>query len=101
MQRLINSRYVSLTCPEEHLTTHNPPLVYDLNEDVYEMYPLHNAHQQVQEIRMNAIRLKKEHEKTIIKVREQLGKLLISFYNILCLVLTHSYNPKFFDFISG
>ncbi|VDN55991.1 unnamed protein product [Dracunculus medinensis] len=74
----IDDWYVSLTCPEEHLTTHNPPLVYDLNEDVYEMYPLHNAHQQVQEIRMNAIRLKKEHEKTIIKVREQLGNYKLS-----------------------
>ncbi|GMT07026.1 hypothetical protein PENTCL1PPCAC_29200, partial [Pristionchus entomophagus] len=35
--------YVSQKCPDEHLTTHDPPLIYDVVLDPYESYPLEDA----------------------------------------------------------
>uniref|UniRef100_A0A915CHI8 Sulfatase N-terminal domain-containing protein n=1 Tax=Parascaris univalens TaxID=6257 RepID=A0A915CHI8_PARUN len=69
----IDDWYVSQKCPEEHLTVHNPPLVYNLETDPYEMYPLRETDQRVHEMRKKARYLRKEHLKTIIPVEQQLG----------------------------
>ncbi|VDK55946.1 unnamed protein product [Anisakis simplex] len=66
-------RYVSQKCPEEHLRTHEPPLVYDLNVDQYEMYALKESDPRVHEVRAKAKSLRRDHMKTIIPVEQQLG----------------------------
>ncbi|MFH4976637.1 hypothetical protein AB6A40_003346 [Gnathostoma spinigerum] len=68
----VDDWYVSQKCPEDHLTVHDPPLVYDLSADPYEMYPL-PASERVSEIRQTAVELRDEHIKSVEPVEPQMG----------------------------
>ncbi|KAF8354364.1 hypothetical protein PRIPAC_95987 [Pristionchus pacificus] len=64
--------YVSQKCPEEHLTKHDPPLVYDVVFDPYESYPLVDD-ELLAKIRAQASRKILEHRMSITPVKQQLG----------------------------
>ncbi|CAJ0939731.1 unnamed protein product, partial [Mesorhabditis belari] len=68
----IDDWYVSQKCPSEHLTTHNPPLIYDLKQDPYELYPLED-NEFSEEIRRDALSFLKRHRESLVKVPQQLG----------------------------
>lgn len=74
----IDDWYVSQKCPEDHLTKHNPPLVYDLVKDPYEMYPLPADDDKANHIRKRAEYLKRVHLETIIPVEQQLGNFSLN-----------------------
>ncbi|EYC01518.1 hypothetical protein Y032_0106g3738 [Ancylostoma ceylanicum] len=64
--------YVSCNCPDEHLTTHDPPLVFDLVKDPYERYALEES-DFVKEMRAQGAKIVKEHRKTLVPVPIQMG----------------------------
>ncbi|XGW02712.1 hypothetical protein V3C99_014609 [Haemonchus contortus] len=64
--------YVSQTCPDEQLIVHNPPLVFDLVKDPYELFALEES-EYVLEIRAFGAQVLKEHLKSLIPVPNQLG----------------------------
>uniref|UniRef100_A0A0N5BLL6 Sulfatase domain-containing protein n=1 Tax=Strongyloides papillosus TaxID=174720 RepID=A0A0N5BLL6_STREA len=64
--------YVSQTCPEEDLITHNPPLIYNISKDPYELYPLKN-NKVIRMIREVFQDIKNNHISSIIPVSDQLG----------------------------
>ncbi|GMS83166.1 hypothetical protein PENTCL1PPCAC_5341, partial [Pristionchus entomophagus] len=64
--------YVSQRCPDSELTTHDPPLVFDLDLDPFEMYPLVDS-ERSNEIRYKANEFIAHHRSTIVTVPQQLG----------------------------
>ncbi|KAF8363888.1 sul-2 [Pristionchus pacificus] len=64
--------YVSQKCPESQLTIHDPPLVFDLDVDPYEMYPL-VVSERSDKIRFKASEFITYHRSTIVEVPQQLG----------------------------
>uniref|UniRef100_A0AC34R9H0 Sulfatase N-terminal domain-containing protein n=1 Tax=Panagrolaimus sp. JU765 TaxID=591449 RepID=A0AC34R9H0_9BILA len=66
--------YVSQTCPERQLIKHNPPLVYNLVADPYELYHLPSESDISKEMIKKAFELKHRHQKTVQVVDQQLGK---------------------------
>ncbi|CAJ0582062.1 unnamed protein product, partial [Mesorhabditis spiculigera] len=64
--------YVSQKCPDGDLVTHRPPLVYDLQFDQYELYPMED-NELTQSLRMEAAQLLIEHKGSLVKVPQQLG----------------------------
>uniref|UniRef100_A0AC35F7R0 Sulfatase N-terminal domain-containing protein n=1 Tax=Panagrolaimus sp. PS1159 TaxID=55785 RepID=A0AC35F7R0_9BILA len=68
----VDDWYVSQTCPEEQLITHNPPLVYDVTADPYELYPLANEGLNKKIIK-KVQQLVNEHQDSIEDVVQQLG----------------------------
>uniref|UniRef100_A0A914HW89 Sulfatase N-terminal domain-containing protein n=1 Tax=Globodera rostochiensis TaxID=31243 RepID=A0A914HW89_GLORO len=67
--------YVSQTCPESQLIRHEPPLVYDLYQDPYELYPLvdNEGERKVGDVLEKVSRILTEHRRSIVRVPEQLG----------------------------
>uniref|UniRef100_A0A183BZG4 Sulfatase domain-containing protein n=1 Tax=Globodera pallida TaxID=36090 RepID=A0A183BZG4_GLOPA len=67
--------YVSQTCPESQLIRHEPPLVYDLYQDPYELYPLvdNEGERKVGDVLEKVSGILMEHRRSIVKVPEQLG----------------------------
>jgi hypothetical protein len=72
MKYSLFSRYISQTCPESDLQTHDPPLVYDLSQDPFELYELPeiNIPNGLME-RVN--RVTRRHKDSIHDVPDQLG----------------------------
>ena len=68
-------RYVSQTCPEHQLIRHQPPLVYDLYRDPFELYPLVNTGTEgvVSQVLRKAEAILNDHRRSIVAVPEQLG----------------------------
>lgn len=84
-------RYVSQTCPDEHLIVHKPPLVYDLIKDPFERFALEETQfvLEVRRIRLwlsricfiaNTFQMRalsaqvlREHRESLIPVPGQLG----------------------------
>lgn len=69
----VDDWYVSQKCPEDELTVHKPPLVYDLFSDPFELYPLSNKSQITRAIIEEVGKIVSKHRKTIVPVPEQLG----------------------------
>ncbi|EPB78438.1 arylsulfatase [Ancylostoma ceylanicum] len=77
--------YVSASCPDEHLTTHDPPSVFDLAKDPYERYALEESDfvKQValcafgclerSKMRSQGANIVKEHRQTLVPVPIQMG----------------------------
>uniref|UniRef100_A0A1I7X7I5 Choline-specific glycerophosphodiester phosphodiesterase n=1 Tax=Heterorhabditis bacteriophora TaxID=37862 RepID=A0A1I7X7I5_HETBA len=65
-------RYVSQICPDEHLESHNPPLMFDLIKDPYEQYPLEENDLSI-EMRQLAASILFEHRQSLVPVPSQLG----------------------------
>ncbi|GMR35302.1 hypothetical protein PMAYCL1PPCAC_05497, partial [Pristionchus mayeri] len=65
--------YVSQKCPDEELIVHDPPLVFDLDADPFEMYPF-TPSEKTDAIRHKASVFIGEHRSSIIQVKQQLGK---------------------------
>ncbi|KAH7701885.1 CRE-SUL-2 protein [Aphelenchoides avenae] len=65
--------YVSQMCPEEDLTRHNPPLVYDLKADPYELYPITEELLEPG-LLMTVKRIVHRHRESLVPVPEQLGR---------------------------
>ena len=66
-------RYVLQKCPEDHLYVHEPPLVYDLNHDPFEAYPLSTENRDFKEAKEKAEELRKSHLASVEPVPQQLG----------------------------
>ncbi|KAK6753309.1 hypothetical protein RB195_012731 [Necator americanus] len=64
--------YVSQVCPDEHLTVHNPPLVFNLIKDPYERFALEGS-DFVLQMRSLAAEVLRNHRETLIPVTSQLG----------------------------
>ncbi|ETN68611.1 arylsulfatase [Necator americanus] len=64
--------YVSQVCPDEHLTVHNPPLVFNLIKDPYERFALEES-DFVLQMRSLAAEVQRNHRETLIPVTSQLG----------------------------
>ncbi|GMT13715.1 hypothetical protein PFISCL1PPCAC_5012, partial [Pristionchus fissidentatus] len=64
--------YVSQKCPEDQLTVHDPPMVFDLDVDPYELYPL-VVSEKSNEIRHQASEFITFHRSTIVAVPQNLG----------------------------
>ncbi|EYC01526.1 hypothetical protein Y032_0106g3741 [Ancylostoma ceylanicum] len=64
--------YVSASCPDEHLTTHDPPSVFDLAKDPYERYALEES-DFVKQMRSQGANIVKEHRQTLVPVPIQMG----------------------------
>ncbi|KAH7704149.1 CRE-SUL-2 protein [Aphelenchoides avenae] len=64
--------YVSQMCPEQDLYRHDPPKVYDVAADPYELYPL-SPKQRPEKILAVIAELVTRHSKTIEPVTEQFG----------------------------
>ncbi|CEF70414.1 Sulfatase domain and Alkaline phosphatase-like, alpha/beta/alpha domain and Alkaline-phosphatase-like, core domain-containing protein [Strongyloides ratti] len=67
-----NDWYVSQTCPDKDLITHNPPLIYNISKDPYELYPLKD-NKIVKMIREVFKDIMDSHIQSIIPVPDQLG----------------------------
>ncbi|KAH7711733.1 CRE-SUL-2 protein [Aphelenchoides avenae] len=65
--------YVSQTCPEEDLIRHNPPLVYNLQADPFELYPLPQEHLEPA-LLTTVKKIVHRHRDSLIPVPEQLGR---------------------------
>lgn len=65
--------YVSQTCPESQLIHHNPPLVFDLNRDPFEMYHLSPKSKIAQEMVDKAYELREIHKSSVAHVQSILG----------------------------
>ncbi|KAI1728052.1 sulfatase domain-containing protein [Ditylenchus destructor] len=65
--------YVSQTCPDSQLIRHNPPTLYDLQRDPYELYPINNYTKAAEILDLINL-LVDRHKATVTPVPEQLGK---------------------------
>ncbi|KAH7723770.1 CRE-SUL-2 protein [Aphelenchoides avenae] len=65
--------YVSQTCPEKDLMRHEPPLVYVLHTDPYELYPIPEDQLQLGLI-ATVKTLIRQHKASLLPVMEQLGR---------------------------
>uniref|UniRef100_A0A915DUK8 Sulfatase N-terminal domain-containing protein n=1 Tax=Ditylenchus dipsaci TaxID=166011 RepID=A0A915DUK8_9BILA len=65
--------YVSQTCPENQLIHHSPPLIYDLQRDPYELYPINNQSKSAGIFKL-AAQLVAKHKASIVPVKQELGQ---------------------------
>lgn len=67
--------YVSQTCPDSQLIRHDPPLVYDLYRDPFELYPLveNGSDGIVPRVLAKVNHIRAQHRRSIVPVPEQLG----------------------------
>uniref|UniRef100_A0A914EFA0 Sulfatase N-terminal domain-containing protein n=1 Tax=Acrobeloides nanus TaxID=290746 RepID=A0A914EFA0_9BILA len=69
--------YMSQTCPEDQLIKHDPPQLYDLKNDPFELYPLDATKEKLAKIIKDVKAIVKTHRESIVKVPEQLGNFFI------------------------
>ncbi|VDD94861.1 unnamed protein product [Enterobius vermicularis] len=69
----IDDWYVLQRCPEDKLQVHNPPLIYNLNRDPYEVYPISPLHPAGSLAKTAAEKLRKIHLASVRPVKQQLG----------------------------
>lgn len=66
--------YVSQTCLDKDLINEDPPLVYDLETDPYELYPLNPMHEKLVSVLEMVNKIVKEHKERLTAVPDQMGK---------------------------
>ncbi|KAL7070268.1 hypothetical protein ACQ4LE_010179 [Meloidogyne hapla] len=64
--------FVSFFCPDEELVKHDPPLIYDLEKDPYEVYPIVDD-ATIKTVTDKASKLINDHRQSIVPVKQQLG----------------------------
>nr|CAD2134205.1 unnamed protein product [Meloidogyne enterolobii] len=64
--------FVSFFCPDEELIKHDPPLIYDLDKDPYEVYPIVDE-ATIKTVTDKASKLIDDHRKSIVPVKQVLG----------------------------
>uniref|UniRef100_A0A0N5AYY6 Sulfatase domain-containing protein n=1 Tax=Syphacia muris TaxID=451379 RepID=A0A0N5AYY6_9BILA len=69
----IDDWYVLQKCPEDKLQVHNPPLIYNLNKDPFEAYPLSSELTDTEAVQRIAEKIRQKHLSTVKPVKQQLG----------------------------
>jgi len=75
----LQNMFVMGNCPDDQVTPHHPPLVYDMEKDPQEQYPLDvRPMSAVGETVVAVGKLVAEHKATLVKGAEQIGKFSVA-----------------------